>query len=498
MVMKRYPKYSFNGRRPAVVYFMIAGFVLSALHPFTGDQYVKYQKPKANILFIFTDDQAYHTIRALGANEIFTPYLDSLTAAGTVFSHAFNMGSWQGAVCTASRTMMLTGLSLWEAQQSEKKMDELLATAGIWVQHLQSTGYETYMSGKWQGKIDANKIFDHVLNANSTGPNQTPEGYNRPRSPDDNLWQPWDEKYEGFWKGGKHWSEVLADDARIHFREIAKKEAPFFMYLAFHAPHDPRQAPKKFVDRYPLDKISVPANYLDDYPYKEKIGAGINSRDETLAPFPRTQYAIKKHIQEYYAIISHMDEQIGKILQALARSGKSNNTYVFFASDHGLAVGHHGLLGKQNMFDHSLRVPLIVTGPGIPKGEVRSQQIYLQDIMATTYELAGIAKPEHVYFNSFLPLIKNKESDSAYPEIYGGYINLQRMVRTDRYKLIVYPAASKILLFDLKKDPEEIRNVADQSAYRTVLENMKTRLIKQQKELNDTLDLSKLFSEVKK
>ena len=77
--------------------------------------------------------------------------------------------------------------------------------------------------------------------------------------------------------------------------------------------------------------------------------------------------------------------------------------------------------------------------------------------MATTYELAGIEKPDHVYFNSLMPIIKNKKSSAAYPEIYGGYINLQRMVRTDRYKLIVYPEASKILLFDLKKDPDEMR-----------------------------------------
>ena len=340
-------------------------------------------------------------------------------------------------------------------------------------------GYETYMSGKWQGKTDVNALFDHVLHANTGGPNQTPEGYNRPLSPTDSLWKPWDEKFGGFWKGGKHWSEVLADDARVHFDEIAKKETPFFMYLSFNAPHDPRQAPKEFVDRYPLDKISLPANYLDDYPYKEKIGSGVDSRDEKLAPFPRTPYAVKKNIQEYYAIISHMDEQIGKILRALALSGKLNNTYVFFTSDHGLAVGHHGLMGKQNMFEHSVRVPLIVSGPGIPKGEKRDQQIYFQDIMATTYELAGIKKPDHVYFNSIIPIVKNKKS-SGYPEIYGGYMDLQRMVRTERYKLIVYPKAPKVLLFDLKKDPDEIRDVSDQASYKNVLQDMKDRLIRQQ------------------
>ena len=447
---------------------------------------------KPNILFIFTDDQAYHTIHALGENEIFTPHLDSLAASGVSFTNAFNMGSWQGAVCTASRTMLMTGLPLWDAQRSEKNLDNLIATTGLWVQHLKKAGYETYISGKWQGKTDVHAIFDHVLHAGTAGPSQTPEGYNRPLSPRDTLWTPWNEKFGGFWKGGKHWSEVLADDARVYFDEVVKKEAPFFMYLSFNAPHDPRQAPKEFIDRYPLDKISLPANYLDDYPYKEKIGSGVDSRDEKLAPFPRTPYAVKKNIQEYYAIISHMDEQIGKILSALSKSSRTN-TYVFFASDHGLAVGHHGLMGKQNMFDHSIRVPVIVTGPGIPKGEKRDQQIYLQDIMATTYELAGIKKPEHVYFNSVLPIIKSKKS-SAYREIYGGYMNLQRMVRTERYKLIVYPEAPKVLLFDLEKDPDEMKDVSDQASYKKILNDLKTRLIRQQQQLNDTLDLAKVLN----
>ena len=153
---------------------------------------------KPNILLILTDDQAYNTIHALGGKEIFTPHLDSLVHAGVTFTNTFNMGSWQGAVCTASRTMLLTGLPLWEAQLSEKKFDDIIATTGIWVQHLKVAGYETYMSGKWHGRTDVKVLFDHVLHANTSGPNQSPEGYNRPLSPTDSLWQPWDEKFGGF------------------------------------------------------------------------------------------------------------------------------------------------------------------------------------------------------------------------------------------------------------------------------------------------------------
>jgi arylsulfatase A-like enzyme len=480
--------------------FSLLTFLLIAAHPHYKSVVLsnKMDSGKPNILFIFTDDQRYNTIHALGGNEVLTPNLDSLVASGTTFTHAYNMGAWHGAVCVASRTMFVTGLSVWKAQRMEKKLADLVAVNGLWSQQLREAGYETYMSGKWHVRTDVNSVFDHVIHERPGMPNQTPQGYNRPLSPQDTLWKAWDKKFEGFWKGGKHWSEVLADDAVNYLHQAAKKEKPFFMYLAFNAPHDPRQSPKEFIDKYPLDKITVPASYLDEYPYKEEMGAGIDLRDEQLAPFPRTKYAVKKHIQEYYASISHMDEQIGKILDALAASGKLNNTYIFFTSDHGLSVGHHGLMGKQNMFDHSVRVPLIVAGPGIPKGEKRDQQVYLQDIMATTYQLAGIQKPAYVYFNSMLPMIKDKEAKTVYPEIYGGYMNLQRMVRTDQYKLIVYPSGPKILLFDLKKDPQEMRDVSGYADYQLTLVEMKARLMRQQKELDDTLDLTKILKQHEK
>ena len=334
--------------------------------PFIDSSSQKVQKP--NIVLIFSDDQRYNTIRALGGKEVITPNLDSLVSAGTTFTRAYNMGGWHGAVCVASRTMLLTGLSIWDARRSEKKLDDIAATSGLWAQHLRKAGYDTYMTGKWHVRADVNAIFDHVAHERAGMPNQTPQGYNRPLSTADTFWQPWDKKYEGFWKDGKHWSEVLADDATGFIQQASRKVDPFFMYLAFNAPHDPRQAPKEFVDMYPLDGITLPENYMEEYPFKEEMGSGTDLRDEQLAPFPRTPHAVKKHIQEYYASITHMDAQIGKIFRALAASGKLQNTIIFFVSDHGLAVGHHGLMGKQSMFDHSVRVPLVVAGPGNSKG----------------------------------------------------------------------------------------------------------------------------------
>ena len=183
------------------------------------------------------------------------------------------------------------------------------------------------------------------------------------------------------------------------------------MYLSFNAPHDPRQSPKSFLDQYPIESIPLPKNWLPEYPYKDEIGNPKTLRDEALAPFPRTPYAIKTHIKEYYAIITHLDQQIGEILAALKKSGKDKNTYIFFTGDHGLSVGRHGLLGKQNMFDHSIRVPLLVVGPDIPKKQKIEHEVYLQDIMATSLELAKIDQPDEIEFNSLLELARGINKD---------------------------------------------------------------------------------------
>ena len=228
--------------------------------------------------------------------------------------------------------------------------------------------------------------------------------------------------------------------------KAAKNDNPFFMYLAFNAPHDPRQSPRQYVEKYPIDKVNIPKNYIPDYPFKVEMGCGERLRDERLAPFPRTEYAVKINRQEYYAIITHMDDQIGRILQALEASGKKENTYIFFTADHGLAVGHHGLIGKQNMFDHSVRVPLIITGPVLPEGKRFDTPVYLQDIMPSTLELAGVEIPEHVQFKSLMPLLAGKKKKN-YETIYGGFKYLQRMVRKDNFNLLWYPKAEKLVKF---------------------------------------------------
>lgn len=449
---------------------------------------------KPNVLFIFTDDQSYETIRAHGHTDIDTPNLDRLVGRGTTFTHAYNMGAWGGAVCVASRTMLLTGKTVWRAKAAEKQLADEVAAGRFWPQRMAAQGYETYFSGKWHIGADVTKAFEHVVNKRPGMPNDLPAGYNRPISGKPDPWDPSDPEFEGFWRGGKHWSEVLGDDGVNFIGQAAKSEKPFFMYLAFNAPHDPRQSPKEYVDRYPPERIKMPGNFLPEYPHKEEMGAGKGLRDEKLAPFPRDEYAVKANRREYYAIITHMDAQIGRILDALGKSGKADNTWVIFTADHGLACGHHGLMGKQNMYDHSLRVPFIVTGPGVKAGATIDSPIHLQDAMATALDLAG-ADREGVEFQSVRPLLTGE--NGGLDAVYAAYMDTQRAVIHNGWKLILYPKAKIAKLHHLTEDPQEMKDLASDPAMAGRKKALFAKFRKLQERYDDNLDLETVFPELK-
>jgi arylsulfatase A-like enzyme len=452
------------------------------------------ESSEPNILFLFADDQSYETIRALGHTDIDTPNLDRLVQGGTTFTHAYNMGSWSGAVCVASRTMLVTGRTVWRANAIYNETDKQREAGRLWPQRMQRAGYETYFTGKWHIQTDAAKCFDHTAHIRAGMPKDTPEAYNRPLAGQPDPWSPSDPEFGGFWQGGKHWSEVIGDDAVGFIDQAAKTEKPFFMYLAFNAPHDPRQSPQDYVDRYPLDRIAVPANFVPEYPHKDAIGCGSGLRDEKLAPFPRDEHAVKVHRQEYYAIITHMDAQIGRILDALEKSGAADKTWIFFTADHGLAVGHHGLMGKQNMYDHSLRVPFVVCGPGVKAGTTLDAPVYLQSAMATALDLAG-ADREGVEFESVRPILDGKSAGLT--SVYGAYLDLQRAVVHDGWKLILYPKAQVARLYHVAKDPLELKDLAADPEQAERKKELFAKFLELQKGFEDPLDVVALYSDLK-
>lgn len=478
---------------------------------------------RPNILFIITDDQTYESINALNNPEIQTPNMDRLVSMGTTFTHCFNQGSWSGAVCVASRTMLITGQTVFRAPRNaaylggwarDNTPEAEQSAVPLWSEVFTEAGYTTFLTGKWhnsdyaalKGFTHAKSIGKGMFETRDPGGSREP-GYHR-GAPDDSEWRPWDPKFTGHWMPevkdivyegdvkkigsyysvGQHTTELYTDNAVAFLEEHAANPAsPFFLYLAYNAPHDPRQSPREFVEMYPRDQIKLPPNYLPEHPFDQ---GDHKIRDEILAPFPRTESAVQLHRQEYYAIISHFDRALGRVLDALEANGQAENTYVILTSDHGLAAGMHGLLGKQNQYDHSVRMPLIIAGPGVEKGRTVDNLVYMQSIYATTCELTGLSVPETVEFPSLAPLVRGGE-EGGEEYIFGSYKDLQRMIRSERYKLIVYPQVNEVQLFDLEKDPYEITNLAEERKYRRIVKKMWKKLQEKQAELGDELVLEK-------
>ena len=464
-----------------------------------ADPFTASGKERPNILLLLTDDQSFATIHALNNPQIQTPNLDRLVQRGTTFTHCFNQGGWHGAICVASRAMLNTGRYLWTCGGDN------CGDWPLWGETLGRAGYDTFMTGKWHNENPALKRSFKTIGPTGGGmlPSKDPNAawhadggilkdpYNRPAP--GNSWSPSDETLEGHWRkqDGRtvHSSELWADAAIDYLnRRPAGNDHPFFMYVAFHAPHDPRQAPQEFVDLYPPEKVAVPPNYLPEHPFDQ---GDHKLRDEVLAPFPRTKEAVQVHRSEYYAIITHLDRQIRRILDALEKSGQADNTLIVFAADQGLAVGQHGLMGKQNQYDHSVRMPFILCGPGIEPGRRIDALVYLQSLFATTCEMAGIETPSTVQFPSLIPLLTGKK-ERLYDSIYGAYRDLQRMVRTERYKLIRYPQAKEVQLFDLREDPWETKDLAEDPQYADTIRSLDEQLHRWMKEAGDKLELDRL------
>ncbi|MEI6679243.1 MAG: sulfatase-like hydrolase/transferase [Mariniphaga sp.] len=486
--------------------FAIGIPLLASLGSF-GQESQKQTKP--NILFILADDQTFETLGALNNPEIHTPNLDKLIKSGACFTQAYIQGSWCPAVCVASRASLITGSYVWKAAQysakanisnknTPKNMPKYTVIpkkpAGYWPLFMKEAGYETYMAGKWHIEEKAEKLFDHLGTVRGGMPNQTEECYDRKfieKTAD--TWKPYDKSFGGHWEGGKHWSEVLCEETMEFLKLSKESKNPFFMYIAFSAPHDPRQSPKEYVDMYPLDKISIPRSFMPVYPYCEEIGSGKSLRDERLAPFPRTEYAVKVTRQEYYAIVSHLDYQIGRIIEKLHETGQDKNTYIIFAADNGLAAGDHGFMGKQNMYDRSMRVPLIIVGPNVKKDSRVDEFVYLQDIMPTTLEIARAPKPSQVDYNTLLPLATGKTKKSVYDAVYGTYMGSQRMIRNKKYKMMIYPKANLVRLYNMENDPFEMHDLAADATYKPVMDELFVSFKKLQTEVADPLDVSSYY-----
>lgn len=449
---------------------------------------------KPNILFIVTDDQRWDTIHALGNEEIITPNLDKLVQRGTSFVRAHIAGGTCGAVCMPSRAMVLSGRNPFHLEELGGNIPSEHKTLA---ETFKNNGYETIGLGKWhngcpayarsftQGaKIFFGGMWDHwnvpTCRYDPTGKydnviNFVVDFYNdnHPQSQHCDEFDP-----------GKHSSTLLTDAAINLLQENVGKEKPFFMYLAYLAPHDPRTMPDEFRQMYDAENITLPPNFQEiiDTNYPLMV-----HRDEHLASYPREKEEIRHHIAEYFAMITHLDYEIGRLLDALEKSGEAENTIIVFTGDNGLAVGQHGWLGKEDIYEHGVRIPLILAGPGIAQNVKNDAYVYLYDIFPTLCEKTGIDIPDSVDGKSFAHLLDGQHGDSFRDELYLIFDQFVRGIKDNEFKLIEYRNGDSeedkwTFLYNIKNDPWETENLADREEYQNKVSEMREKILRHRDE----------------
>ena len=446
---------------------------------------------KPNIVFLLTDDQRFDTIGALGNPQIQTPNMDRLAESGAVFTHAHIPGGTSGAVCMPSRAMIHTGRTLFHITDAGRRIS---ADQSLLCETFGAAGYHTFGTGKWHNERegfhrsfkDGAEIFfggmaDHW---NVPAYDFDPSGrydvtlplVHNPQGSNDVIQRPGDHVH-----AGRHSTDIISEAAARFIGEY-EGDGPFFAYAAFLAPHDPRTMPERYLKMYDPDKIVLPGNFMGGHPFDN---GDLHGRDEQLAAFPRDPDETRRHIAEYYAMISHLDDRIGDIVEAVRKKGVLDDTIFILAGDNGLALGRHGLFGKQNLYEHSTRVPLVFSGQGIPRGVQTDALVYLLDIFATLCELTGVGAPGDIEGMSLVPVMQGASGRDA---LYLAYTDLQRGVRTERFKLIEYAVGgrhSMTQLFDLDADPLELNNLAGDPSHAATLGDLGKRLLHLRDEWDD-------------
>ncbi len=424
---------------------------------------------RPNVLFIFNDDQRADTIAALGNPVIKTPNLDRLCHQGLAFDRAYMQGGFSGATCVPSRAMLLSGRSLFH-------VDEKLLSDETWPAAFGRSGYTTFATGKWHNGVKS--LATSFQNARSIFAGGMANPLQAPLSNLENgeLTAPK--------KAHKHACEAFADEAVRFLREPQSR--PFLCYVAFDGPHDPHIVPDDYPVRYEPDARLLPPNFLPQHPFDN---GEMVIRDEVLLPHPRAAADVQSMVADYYRYISFLDLQIGRILDALAASPAAANTIVVFSSDSGVARGSHGLIGKQNLYEHSLRVPLIIAGPGIPAGKRTDAMCFLFDVMPTLGAMCGVTGPKSSEGIDLRETLRDP-SHAARTELVFGYRQVQRGMRDDRWKLIRYPQVNRTQLFDLKNDPLERKDLFGNSESAAKTAELTVRLEAALKEYGDQCPLT--------
>lgn len=450
---------------------------------------------RPNILFILVDDQSAFDLKMYNPKSTLeTPNLDKLAKEGMVFDGAYHMGSSSGAVCTPSRHMIMSGRTVWHlpvspwgAKTSPPNLEQNTIPAVF-----NRAGYATMRTCKMGNSYEAaNKLFTVRRDATKRGG-------------DDESGSTW------------HGDQVMTYLKEREALNAAEKK-PFLIYYGFSHPHDTRDGKTDLLAKYGAtnhtDPNSLPSlhskqpplpdNHLLKHPF-DNTDSGVRDEVDVSGVWKnRDEATIRNEIGRQYACSENIDIQIGRVLKKLEETGELENTYIVYTADHGIAIGHHGLMGKQNLYQHCWRVPFIVKGPGIQAGSRVEGNIYLLDILATLCDLAGISPPESNEGTSFKPVLEGQKKtirDVLYGAYSGGGKPGMRCVKQGDWKLIQYEAPQRgvkeIQLFNLAANPEEFlkehgkkdpmqTNLAGDPAHAEKLKEMQALLLSEMRRLDD-------------
>lgn len=435
----------------------VAGIIMSgALNSSCADSNgAKKNKTRPNILFLLADDQRADALGCSGNNYIKTPNIDKLAERGARFTNCYVMGGNRAAICAPSRAMLMSGKYLFHVY-------DVLDGVNTMPKYFEHNGYETFGTGKWHnGKESFEASFQKAENVFLGGISNHMTVPCQNMGTDRKLGEPVRKGYS---------TDVFADAAMRYISNYAggSREKPFFCYVAFTAPHGPRVPRQDHVGMYQDESMPVPGNFRKIHPFKLD---NQSYRDEYLVPWPRTPEMIQTTMVDYYAMISHLDSRVGDIIDLLKKEGLFENTIIVYAADNGMAMGGHGLLAKQNIYEVATKVPFLISGPGVPATEVKDAMVYLLDIFPTLTNLCGLPAPESIDGKDITPVLKGQENEVR-NSLYTVYMNCSKAVRTKDWKLILYQQHNYRQLFDLKKDPLEINNLADVPEYQSKVDSL--------------------------
>ena len=498
----------------------------------TSAQNPAVQRP--NIIYIMSDDHAYQAISAYGGplKELApTPNIDRIAGEGMRFNRCLVTNSISGPC----RAVILTGkyshLNGFLANEGQKPFDGSQQT---FPKLLQNAGYSTAMIGKWHLGSDPTG-FDHWEILPGQGNYYNPEFINK----------------EGRHIEQGYVTELITEKCITWLKEAKGSGKPFMLMMHHKAPHREWQPGPKELTLYKDVTFPEPATLFDDYSDR---GTAEKTQDMTISKTMRieedlklymdkskmkrtglsrmdsiqmsdwnkvydpiikefyesgltgdelTRYKYQRYMQDYLACIAAVDKSVGEVLDFLKENGLDRNTVVIYASDQGFYLGEHGWFDKRWMFEESYRTPLLVQWPGVIKpGSINNDMVSNIDLPETFLEIGGVEVPSDMQGRSIVPILKGKTPSNWRTEHYYHYYEYpgSHMVKrhygmsTERYKLMhYYYDIDEWELYDLKTDPQEMKNVYSDPAYASVRKNLHKRLMKLMKKYKDSVELAKSY-----